>query len=177
MTPITLQGIRPWRALLVAVFAMALTVQSIPVAAQSVTIPPWRVSGDSAREKATITVGEHKLVTDLALTSKQQQLGLGYRNSLGWDEAMLFVNKAPEPQSFWMKGMRFCLDIIWIEGGKIVGAAENTCPDPPGTPDPEKLRVSSPEPVTYVLEVNAGWLAAHGYGVGTEVVIPDLAGS
>jgi uncharacterized membrane protein (UPF0127 family) len=31
--------------------------------------------------------------------------------------------------------------------------------------------------VTYVLEVNAGWLAAHGYGVGTEVVIPDLAGS
>jgi hypothetical protein len=107
MTPITLQGIRPWRALLVAVFAMALTVQSIPVAAQSVTIPPWRVSGDSAREKATITVGEHKLVTDLALTSKQQQLGLGYRNSLGWDEAMLFVNKAPEPQSFWMRACAF----------------------------------------------------------------------
>jgi uncharacterized membrane protein (UPF0127 family) len=177
MTAINLRRMHRARALLVIVVIVTLAMQSVPVAAQSVTIPPWRVSGDTAREKATITVGEHELVADLALTSKQQQLGLGYRNSLGWDEAMLFVKQASEPQTFWMKGMRFCLDIIWIEGGRIVGAAENTCPDPPGTPDPEKLRVSSPEPVTYVLEVNAGWLAEHGYGVGTEVVIPELSGS
>jgi uncharacterized membrane protein (UPF0127 family) len=167
-------NLRRYRVLLVSILVMLLTMQATNVAAQSVTFPPWRVSGDSARQKATIVVGEHEVVVDLALTSKQQQLGLGYRNTLGWDEGMLFVNQTAEPQTFWMKGMRMCLDIIWIEGGVIVGAAENTCPDPPGTPDPEKLRVSSPSPVTYILEVNAGWLAAHGYGAGTEVVIPEL---
>jgi uncharacterized membrane protein (UPF0127 family) len=68
-----------------------------------------------------------------------------------------------------MKGMRFCLDIVWIEWGVIQGAAEGVCPPPPGTADADLPSYRSPVPVSYVLEVPAGWLAANGLGVGTAV--------
>jgi uncharacterized membrane protein (UPF0127 family) len=71
-----------------------------------------------------------------------------------------------------MKGMRFCLDIVWIAGDEIVGAAESVCPDPDGTADGDRARYPSEVPVTHVLEVPGGWLAAHGYGEGTPVDLP-----
>jgi uncharacterized membrane protein (UPF0127 family) len=82
---------------------------------------------------------------------------------------MLFRYPEPAPRSFWMKGMQFCLDIIWIEDGAIQGAAENVCPAPPGTVDADLPSYVSPVPVRYVLEVPAGWLDAHGFGAGTPV--------
>ena len=144
------------------------------VSAQSGTVPPWRVPLDPVRQVVEVTVGDQVLQTELAIYGRQQTLGLGYRNSLADDAAMLFVNKESAPHTFWMKGMRFCLDIIWIEQGEIVGAAENACPDPAGTADADRARFASPGPVTYVLEVNAGWLQEHGYGAGTPVIIPAL---
>lgn len=155
--------------------SIALTLLApTSAAAQTATTPPWRTPLEPAPHTVDVVVGNTTLSTELAITGNQQRLGLGYRNQLGAESAMLFANEEASPKSFWMKGMRFCLDIIWIEGGKIVGAAENFCPDPDGTADQDRARVFSPEPVTYVLEVNAGWLTAHGYGVGTEVTIPEL---
>ena len=144
------------------------------VSAQQGIVPPWRVPLDPARQVVEVTVGDQVLHTELAISGNQQTLGLGYRNSLAENGAMLFVNDGAAPHTFWMKGMRFCLDIIWIEQGQIVGAAENVCPDPVGTADQDRARFESPGPVTYILEVNAGWLQDHGYGAGTPVVIPDL---
>ncbi len=140
------------------------------VAAQEL---PWREPLEPVRDTATITVGDDTLDAELSVTPVQQTLGLGYRNVLLDGRGMLFVNDAAEPRTFWMKGMRFCIDIVWIEGGEITGAAESVCPDPAGTPDGEKARYHSDAPVTYVLELPAGWLARHGYGAGTPVQIPD----
>ena len=70
---------------------------------------------------------------------------------------MFFVGHESRPRSFCMKG---CLDIVWIEGSQIVGAA-----------DAQLEHDQSQVPVRYVLEVPAGWLAAHGFGVGTPVSI------
>lgn len=160
----------------VAVFGLVLVLLTgtVPAQAQTSTVPPWRQGFASPHERVTLMVGDQELDTMLAITSRQQQLGMGYRNTLGENEAMLFVGTSPEPKTFWMKGMRYCLDIIWVEGGKIVGAAENTCPDPEGTADADRLRVSSPEPVTHVLETRAGFLQDHGFGVGTDVIIPGF---
>lgn len=166
------------RLLPLILLSLALLVSGAPgVAAQAETTPPWRIPVAEPHDRIVVTVGDHDLDTMLAVTPGQQTLGMGYRNTLGADEAMLFVNESAEPRTFWMKGMRYCLDIIWIEQGIIVGAAENTCPDPEGTSDADRLRVSSPQPVTYVLETRAGWLADHGYGTGTRVTIPALPAS
>jgi uncharacterized membrane protein (UPF0127 family) len=157
-----------------SVFLCLALLAPLGVAGQQQTVPPWRVPLDPARDVVQVTIGDQVLQTELAIFGNQQTLGLGYRNSLDEDAAMLFVNDEAAPHTFWMKGMRFCLDIIWIEQGQIVGAAENACPDPAGTPDKDRARFASPEPVTYILEVNAGFLQEHGYGAGTPVIIPPL---
>lgn len=150
-----------WGVALGALAALALLLQ---VAAR----PPWQAQFPPLRT-APIVVGETPLEVELAILPEERQRGLGYREGLAPGTGMLFVADAPRVENFWMKGMRFCLDIIWIEGGRIVGAAENACPDPEGTPDEARARFSSGEPVRYVLEVPAGWLAEHGYGAGTTV--------
>jgi uncharacterized membrane protein (UPF0127 family) len=41
--------------------------------------------------------------------------GLAVKNELRDNESMLFVYEEPSKQSFWMKDMRFPIDIIWID--------------------------------------------------------------
>jgi uncharacterized membrane protein (UPF0127 family) len=135
--------------------------------------PPWRESLEPVRETTEIVVGESEITVELSVSTEQQTLGLGYRNGLADGRGMLFVNETAAERSFWMKGMRFCIDIIWIEDGAITGAAEFVCPDPLGTDDGDRPRYPSGEAVTYVLEVPAGWLEANGYGTGTSVEIPE----
>lgn len=160
---------RKW---LIGCIALLLLSQPLALAAQE-TLPPWRRDLPDGRTQATIIVGETTVQVDLAIDPEEQTLGLGYRNGLEEGTGMLFVGSAPRTRTFWMKGMRFCLDIIWIENGDIVGAAENVCPDPPGTPDPERETYSSVVPVSHVLEMPAGWMDAHGYGPGTPVDLGD----
>lgn len=144
-----------------------------PAIAQREPVPPWRVPMPRARATAEIVVGETPLKVELALSSDEQQLGLGYRNGLEPGTGMLFVFQEPSERVFWMRGMRFCLDIIWIANGEIVGAAENACPDPEGTEDADRVRFGSGEPVTHVLEMPGGWMSDNGYGPGTPVRNPN----
>lgn len=137
-------------------------------------VPSWRDSRPWSTEVGTVTVGETELQAEIADTPQLQQRGLGYRDELAPGTAMLFVFEDASVQTFWMKGMRFCLDIVWIEAEQVIGAAENVCPMP-NADTADLPRYSSGVPVRYVLEVPAGWLAIHGYGPGTPVTItlPD----
>jgi uncharacterized membrane protein (UPF0127 family) len=129
----------------------------------------------SLLETAAITVGGVPLTVELAYQPADRALGLSYREGLAPGTGMLFLFEEPATRSFWMRDMQFCIDIIWIENGVIQGAAESVCPEPPGTADADLRSYVSPVPVTYVLEVPAGWLGAHGLGVGTPVErLPSL---
>ena len=150
---------------LVLAIAMLFSTMSASLAQVA---PPWRHQV-APLETAEITVGGVPLSVELAYQPADTSRGLGYRDGLAPGTGMLFLFQEPGPRSFWMKGMRFCLDIIWIEDGAIQGAAENVCPDPDGTADKDRPSQKSPVPVSYVLEVPAGWLAANGFGVGTPV--------
>lgn len=161
------------RFVTVAVLVLILLTGAAPGMAQREAVPPWRTPFPEARSRAEITVGDTPMTVDLAQQPDEQTLGLGYRNSLAPVDGMLFVFPTSEPHTFWMKGMRFCLDIVWIEGGAITGAAESVCPDPAGTEDVDRERYASGQAVSFVLEVPAGWLAENGYGEGTRVQIPD----
>ncbi len=131
----------------------------------------------SQLQTAEIAVGGVPLTVELAYLPADTSLGLGYREGLAPGTGMLFLFEGPAPRSFWMRGMRFCIDIVWIENGVIQGAAESVCPEPAGTADADLTSYVSPVPVTYVLEVPAGWLDAYGLGVGTPVEgLPTLLG-
>jgi uncharacterized membrane protein (UPF0127 family) len=136
-------------------------------------VPVWRDAHPWSTEVATVHVGDEIVQAEIADTGPLQTRGLGYRDGLLPGTGMIFLFDDQAPRSFWMKGMRFCLDIIWITDGQIVGAAENACPMP-DVPDSDLPRYRSEVPVDVVLEVPAGWLAEHGYGAGTpvEIILP-----
>jgi hypothetical protein len=157
----------------IAVLAILAVLLATPFGLAGAQSLPWREAQEPVRDTANIVVGEHELEVELSITGPQQTLGLGYRDGLDEGTGMLFVNQNPAGRTFWMKGMRFCIDIVWIEAQEITGAAESVCPDPAGTLDADRARYSSGQPVTYVLELPAGWLDQHGYGPGTPVEIPD----
>jgi uncharacterized membrane protein (UPF0127 family) len=66
------------------------------------------------RDEAVLIVGPHRYYLQLAVTPAQQALGLGGRAKLPPDNGMLFVNHSSGTRCFWMKGMRFALDMIWL---------------------------------------------------------------
>jgi len=155
-----------------AVLAVVLlsTVLGIAHVAASPVVPPWRLELPWTSRTATIEVGDVTIEAEVSDTGALRERGLGYRDGLKPGKGMLFVYEEPGARSFWMKGMRFCLDIIWIESDTIVGAAENACPVE-GASDVDLPSYQSPEPVRYVLEMPAGWLAENGFGAGTPVKI------
>jgi uncharacterized membrane protein (UPF0127 family) len=131
----------------------------------------------SQLQTAEIAVGGVPLTVELAYLPADTSLGLGYHEGLAPGTGMLFLFEGSAPRSFWMRGMQFCIDIVWIENGVIQGAAESVCPEPAGTADADLTSYVSPVPVTYVLEVPAGWLDAYGLGVGTPLEgLPTLVG-
>ncbi len=140
---------------------------------ESNVVLPWTWTLGVYREYADIAVGDDGLTVEIADDSSLRSRGLSYRDGLEPGTGMLFVYPDEDERSFWMRGMRFCLDIVWINDGEIVGAAENVCPEP-GVPESDLTSYVSPEPVQFVLEVPAGWLDERGYGAGTPVDLGEV---
>ncbi len=98
----------------------------------------------------------------IADSPETQEKGLSGIKSLPKKEGMLFVFDSPDRYSFWMKGMNFSLDFIWISGNEIVEITKNVKPEDYqpilGSIDqgkPPKMLVPG-EKIDKVLEVNAG---------------------
>jgi len=100
----------------------------------------------------TTSKGE-EIPVEIADTHKKRSLGLGKRTSLkkGW--GMLFVFDKRKQQRFWMKGMQFPLDIVWLDNHRIVHIIHNAKPAN-SREEPEVM--TSPVPVNFVLEISAG---------------------
>jgi uncharacterized membrane protein (UPF0127 family) len=84
-------------------------------------------------------------------TSREQQIrGLMHVRRLPTFSGMLFVYDRPAMHSMWMKNTYIPLDILFIRGdGTIANIVVDT--------EPLSLTsISATEPVTYVLELNAG---------------------
>ncbi|MDZ4221625.1 MAG: DUF192 domain-containing protein, partial [Patescibacteria group bacterium] len=74
---------------------------------------------------ARMRVGEAMVSVEVVRTSRDQSLGLSNRESLPQNAGMLFVYDDALVRDFWMRGMRFPLDVIWIAEGVVVGTQEH----------------------------------------------------
>lgn len=105
---------------------------------------------------------------EVASSAAQSERGLGYRDALPEDAGMLFDLHETRIPVFWMKGMRFPLDMVWIgEDGRVAEVTANIPPQP-GAADVDLARISPAAPVRYVLELNAGAAGRLGIGAGTQ---------
>lgn len=118
----------------------------------------------------TIKVGGGDVNVEVAKTGQERELGLDGRDSLEDNHGMLFVfdsqNVTP---SFWMKDMKFPLDIIWINDGKVVKVDKNVQPPKVGVQDSDLAIYSPGQPIDYVLEVNGGYSDKNNLKVGDSV--------
>jgi hypothetical protein len=112
-----------------------------------------------ARNEAPVLVGNmvrvngQEFAVEIADTPAKWNQGLSGQESLAENSGMLFVYNDYNIRSFWMKEMKFPLDIVWIKDGVVAGCSERVqILDKDG----HISRVSSPSEVNYVLEINSG---------------------
>lgn len=102
---------------------------------------------------------------EIVKTPWEQEQGLSGRKSLAENKAMLFVFPQEDYYQFWMKGMNFSIDIIWINQGKIVDIKKNA-----PIPITQYLEQYRPDaPAKYILEIGAGLVEKYNFKVGDNV--------
>ena len=116
---------------------------------------------------ATVMINDLILEVEVAASPAAWVRGLSFREGLDKNKGMLFVYPDHQVRIFWMKDMKFPLDIIWVKDNRIIGIEKNV-PIPTSEDIPT---VSSPEPVNYVLEVNAGFSQRYGLKIGDKIVV------
>ncbi|PIR99220.1 hypothetical protein COT87_00595 [Candidatus Collierbacteria bacterium CG10_big_fil_rev_8_21_14_0_10_44_9] len=109
------------------------------------------------------------ITIELAKNSSQWEKGLSNRADLGDTDGMLFVFPQYHIPVFWMKDMKFPLDIIWIASGKVVDITYDVKVE-----TVDKLPTYSPlVPVNMILETRAGWAAENNIVLGDQLVLSD----
>ncbi len=99
--------------------------------------------------EAVLMVGTRRYDLQLATTQTQQELGLGGRVSLPVGSGMLFVYRSYGERCFWMKGMRFALDMIWLSpSDKVISVQPDV--------SPKSFPATYCAPSRDVVELNAG---------------------
>lgn len=103
-----------------------------------------------------------ELSVEIARTPEELELGLGNRDSLCPKCGMLFVFDDDNRRAFWMKGMKFPIDIIWMRAGEVVFVEQNV-----DFSDQNKIYYPT-EKADSVLEVNAGTCETYDIRKGNE---------
>src|SRR4030042_2501153 len=85
----------------------------------------WVMSRKQPNGTKQMQIGSVPLRVEVSQSQDEILLGLSYRDSLAEDHGMLFVMPYAKQQTFWMKGMRFSLDMIFIEGMRVVEIRAN----------------------------------------------------
>ena len=104
-----------------------------------------------------------------AKNSKDLQVGLSKYKSIPNSRGMVFVFGKADYYPFWMKGMQFPIDIIYIKNDKVVTVLQNL---KPGTSSPTIYYPTGP--ANMVLEINAGLSQKDGITKGSEVEFKNL---
>lgn len=113
-----------------------------------------------------VTVNGVELVADVAATGEQRGKGLAVKDHLEENEAMLFVFSKANDYQFWMKDMKFPIDIIWLDTDRRVVHVEHSLQPC----DPDYCPQYNPgAKAQYVLETVAGF--AERYGVTDDTVV------
>lgn len=146
------RGRRPALILL----ALGILGQGLLAGGPARAAEPAGILADFPRARLTIIQQSGRcLFLDVAVatTGPQRARGLMYVTALDEFEGMYFPYPEPAWINMWMKNTYISLDMAFVrEDGRIAGIAAGTTPL-------SLERIPSPEPVTGVLEVAAGFTA------------------
>ena len=116
------------------------------------------------RSPALLRINNSVFRLDTSYTSTEMSKGLSGVQSMPNDQGMLFVFSGPLKAGFWMKQMKFNLDIIWLNNRKeVVYIEKNLSPSSyPKTYCPNNNSI-------YVLEMNSGFVDSQQVFIGEKL--------
>ena len=118
-------------------------------------------------KKPIATINNKTFILDVAKTDEEKTIGLAKYDKLPQNMGMLFPFQVQDYYHFWMKDMKFPIDIIYIKDNKIVDIFTN-CPRPL-TPD-ENLKIYTPKTKSnFVLEINANLSKTYNFKIGDTI--------
>lgn len=116
-----------------------------------------------------VRIGSNVFIVDVAVTSIEKMKGLSGRESLAANHGMLFVYDHKEQYEFWMRGMKFPLDFIFIADHTIIDISENITP--PTSIFPAIIKPKSG--ADKILELPSGTIQTAGINIGDTVQFID----
>ncbi|MCC7289792.1 DUF192 domain-containing protein [bacterium] len=141
----------------------------IPAVFWVVLINPFKTTETQLYE---IKVGDQKLMVNLAETEQERSKGLSGRERLDGEEGLLFVFSRDVQSPFWMRDMKFAIDIIFIDQNFFVTGIKN---DAQPCESILKCPLIIPnDKYRYVLEVNSGYANLHGIKKGTQLDLTSV---
>jgi uncharacterized protein len=119
-------------------------------------------SGGTKQEAVkSLKIGGVVLNIEVASTDAERQQGLSGRDGLGGNEGMLFIFEKRGYYGFWMKDMKFAIDMAWLDKNKKIIFIRNNV-----SPDTYPKSFGPSEPSLYVLETNAGFFESNKIKIG-----------
>ena len=154
--------------LVVVVFIISVGLLTQRVQDGKLAFPETR--NNQTLEKEEIKIEDSTISVEIVKTEIQRRQGLSGKENLPEGEGMLFIFESKNIQPpFWMKDMKFAIDIIWIDDDKIVQIDKDIQPPEPGASDNKLVLYTPNQPIDYVLEVNAGFSEENKIKVGDSV--------
>jgi uncharacterized membrane protein (UPF0127 family) len=115
---------------------------------------------------SVLEIGGRTVELEIARTPAERQQGLSGRTGLPENNALLFIFEDEGFYNFWMKDMKFAIDMIWLDKEyTVVGLHQNIAPET--FPD----TFTSTKPAFYVLETAAGFAQKYAIKEGTRLTI------
>jgi uncharacterized protein len=111
----------------------------------------------------------YDIYIQVADTKEERASGLMGQKSLDEFDGMLFIFDNELIPAFWMKNMQIPLDMVFIGADKKIKHIISSVP-PCAVGESECVQYTSPIPVKYVLELNAGFAEKYGVKTGDETM-------
>ncbi len=92
---------------------------------KTVDVPGKTISINSGAYEHQLLVGNATFSVDIANDDATRSKGLGEREPMLANQGMFFLFNSYDRYPFWMKGMKFPIDIIWINNNTIMGVEKN----------------------------------------------------
>lgn len=116
-----------------------------------------------------VKINNLAITAEVAKTPQTREKGLSQRENLPQNFGMLFVFGAQDRYRFWMKDVKFPLDMIWIDSEKKIADISHSAQPQPNTPE-NLLRIyQSAVPVKYVLELYGGTAEGNNLRIADQV--------
>ena len=126
------------------------------------------LQNQTQQRKNSVSVSAKTLAIEAKVVTSpsDRKKGLSGLDSLPLNQGMLFVFENKGPYGFWMKDMKFAIDIIWLDENKKVVDFVTNAPAQPGKSDRDLTLYKPRADAKYVLEVNAGLSSLNNIQVG-----------